>query len=158
MPRITIQGLVNYWLKTAEHDYDTMIGLFKIRRYSDCLFFGHIILEKVLKAIQKIMSKAEVKKIVKKYAETLKKADYDFSAIYLFGSHAKGKACRWSDIDVAVVSKKLKRNYDKNRFLLWDLRMDVDTRIEPHGFTPEDFAERLDPMVAEIRKTGIRVV
>ena len=104
------------------------------------------------------MSKAEVKKIVKKYAETLKKADYVFSAIYLFGSHAKGKAQKWSDIDVAVVSKKLRRNFDKNRFLLWNLRMNVDNRIEPHGFTPEDFAERLDPMVAEIRKTGIRVV
>lgn len=43
--------LVKYWLKTAEHDYETMVGLYRIKRYADCLFFGHIVLEKVLKAL-----------------------------------------------------------------------------------------------------------
>lgn len=42
--------LIEYWSKTAEHDYETMLGLFKLKRYSDSLFFGHIILEKILKA------------------------------------------------------------------------------------------------------------
>ncbi len=41
---------INYWQKTAAHDYETMTGLFEIKRYSECLFFGHIILEKILKA------------------------------------------------------------------------------------------------------------
>lgn len=45
-----VQELVSYWQITAEHDYDTMLALFKIKRYSDSLFFGHIILEKILKA------------------------------------------------------------------------------------------------------------
>jgi predicted nucleotidyltransferase len=103
------------------------------------------------------MSRIEAKKIVKKYAEKLKTEKYPFSAIYLFGSHAQGKADKWSDIDVAIISKKLKKNYDKNRFLLWDLRLGLDTRIEPHGFTPEDFKNDTDPMVYEIKKTGIRV-
>jgi HEPN domain-containing protein len=44
------QDSIDYWRKTAEHDYDTMCVLFKTKRYSDCLFFGHIILEKILKA------------------------------------------------------------------------------------------------------------
>lgn len=48
---MNITSVVNYWLKTAEHDYDTMVGLYQIKRYSDCLFFGHIILEKILKAL-----------------------------------------------------------------------------------------------------------
>lgn len=43
--------LVLYWLKTAAHDYDTMESLFKSKRYSDALFFGHIVLEKILKAL-----------------------------------------------------------------------------------------------------------
>lgn len=46
-----IKELTNYWLKTAAHDFDTMQSLFKSKRYSDCLFFGHITLEKVLKAL-----------------------------------------------------------------------------------------------------------
>ena len=103
------------------------------------------------------MPRIEAKKIVKKYAENLKKGNYPFSAVYLFGSYVKGNPGKWSDIDVAVVSDKLKRNRDKNRFLLWDLRMDVDTRIEPHGFTVKDFEDECNPMAYEIRKTGIRI-
>ena len=104
------------------------------------------------------MSKAAVKKIVKKYAENLQKADFPFYAIYLYGSHARGKAHKWSDIDVAVVSDKLKQNSEKNRLQLWQIRRDIDTRIEPVGFTIKEFQNNEDPMVYEIRKTGIRVV
>lgn len=43
------------------------------------------------------------------------------------------------------------------RFKLWELRMGVDTRIEPHGFTPEDFADYWNPMAHEIKKTGIKI-
>ena len=45
-----VQKSVSYWQVTAEHDYDTMLILFHNKRYSDSLFFGHIILEKILKA------------------------------------------------------------------------------------------------------------
>lgn len=94
---------------------------------------------------------------MRRYAETLKKKKYPFSAVYMFGSHANGTASPWSDIDVAVVSKKMMRQYDRNRVRLWDLRLDVDTRIEPHGFTPKDFADDANPMAHEIRRTGIRI-
>lgn len=103
------------------------------------------------------MSKIEAKKIVQKYARMLKAADYPFHAVYLFGSQVMGKAKAWSDIDVAVVSDKLKRNQDKNRFLLWRIRREVDTRIEPHGFTVTDFQDNSNPLVHEIKKTGIRI-
>lgn len=46
-----IRESITYWRTTAEHDYETMHILFKTKRYSDCLFFGHIALEKVLKAL-----------------------------------------------------------------------------------------------------------
>ena len=103
------------------------------------------------------MSKLEAKKIVKKYANKLKQADYDFKAVYLFGSYAQNKAREWSDIDVAVVSDKLKRNNDRNRLLLWQLRMDVDVRIEPHGFTVKDFNDNGNPLAHEVKKYGIKV-
>ena len=50
MKQQSVKSLVNYWLKTAERDYDTMLILYKNKRYSECLFFGHIVLEKILKA------------------------------------------------------------------------------------------------------------
>ena len=51
MGSISIKGLIKYWYKTSQHDYETMVGLFRIKRYSASLFFGHIILEKILKAL-----------------------------------------------------------------------------------------------------------
>lgn len=103
------------------------------------------------------MSRVEAKKIIKQYARALKSANYPFSSLYLFGSHARGRGGKWSDIDVAVVSDKLKKNFDQNRFKLWHIRLDVDTRIEPHGFTVKDFANDVNPMAYEIRKNGIRI-
>lgn len=104
------------------------------------------------------MSKNKVKKIVKDYADSLKYNNYPFFAVYLFGSYAKDKQKKWSDIDVAVISDKLKKDEDRSRLLLWKLRRDIDLRIEPHGFTVKEFQNDTDPMVNEIKRTGVRVV
>ena len=55
-----IKNAIEYWKKTAERDYDTMLGLFKIKRYPESLFFGHIVLEKILKGlvVEKIKEQA----------------------------------------------------------------------------------------------------
>ena len=50
MLKINTKEIIEYWEKTAKHSYDTMNGLFKLKRYSDSLFFGHLVLEKILKA------------------------------------------------------------------------------------------------------------
>jgi len=42
---------ISYWLKTAKHDLDTAESLFKSGKYDWCLFIGHLVLEKALKAI-----------------------------------------------------------------------------------------------------------
>jgi predicted nucleotidyltransferase len=104
------------------------------------------------------MSKAQAKKIVKKYSEKLRASHYPLSAIYLYGSYAKGNAGKWSDIDVAVVADRLNTDWWKNEKLLSNISLEVDSRIEPHGFTVKDFADDCDPMVYEIKKTGIRIV
>ncbi len=104
------------------------------------------------------MSKTQVKNIAKEYANKLKAEGYPFSAIYLFGSYTQDRADKWSDIDIAVISDKLKRNWWKNEILLSHLSLEVDTRIEPHGFTVEDFKEGDDPMVHKIKKTGVKIL
>jgi HEPN domain-containing protein len=40
-----------YWLKSAKHDLEAAQGLFRIKKYDWCLFLGHLVLEKALKAI-----------------------------------------------------------------------------------------------------------
>lgn len=103
------------------------------------------------------MSQVEAKKIVKNYAKILKQNNYPLSAVYLFGSWAKNRAHDWSDIDVAVVTNRLNINNDQARFDLRKYRRMVDTRIEPHGFGVKDFSDDTDPLIYEIKKTGIRI-
>ncbi|MFH1412906.1 MAG: nucleotidyltransferase domain-containing protein [bacterium] len=104
------------------------------------------------------MSKTESLKIVKKYAEKLEKENFSFFAIYLFGSYSKNKASNRSDIDVAVISDKFKKNWNKTEDKLWEYTFDVDKRIEPIGFTKDEFKENNNPIVIEIKKTGIKVI
>lgn len=101
---------------------------------------------------------SEIKRIAKRYAEKLKKENFPYHSIYLFGSFRKNYAHKWSDIDIAVISDRFKRNSEKNSLLLWTYRDEVDDRIEPHGFTIKDFEYLNDPMVYEIRTTGIRIL
>ena len=104
------------------------------------------------------MEKIGTIKIVRKYAEKLKEEKFPFSSVYFFGSRAKGTNHKDSDIDVAVISTKFKNRFGRNSLKLWKFRRYIDYRIEPHGFTKEDFKNLADPLVYEIRKTGIRVV
>jgi len=41
---------INYWLKSAEHDLASAETLFQHQRYDWCLFLGHLVIEKMLKA------------------------------------------------------------------------------------------------------------
>ena len=42
---------VKYWLKTADQDWKVANHLFEKKDYSYALFFGHLTIEKILKAI-----------------------------------------------------------------------------------------------------------
>lgn len=99
----------------------------------------------------------EARKVIKDYGKLLKKENFPAN-IYLFGSYAKGCSNKWSDLDIAVVSDKLKRNYWENHKKLLHLSLDIDRRLEIHSFTKKDFKNETDPMVYEIKKHGIRIV
>lgn len=48
---ISVKEQIKYWYESSQDDCETMEVLFKGGRYSDSLFFGHIVLEKILKAL-----------------------------------------------------------------------------------------------------------
>lgn len=48
--RMETQDLIAYWLKSAEHDFKTVESLFKSEHFDWCLFLGHLVIEKTLKA------------------------------------------------------------------------------------------------------------
>ncbi len=102
------------------------------------------------------MSKDKTKKIVERYVEKLKESKIPLSGVYLFGSFAKGEAREWSDIDVAIFSKR--KETDQFIIEAGRIRREVDLRIEPHIFSEEDLKTVSTPFVEEILRTGVRVV
>ena len=49
--KFNVEKTVEYWIDGAEYDMETAESLFQTRRYPYALFFGHLAIEKILKAI-----------------------------------------------------------------------------------------------------------
>jgi len=43
--------IIRYWIDSSEEDYETMIAMFESKRYNWSLFVGHLMIEKLLKAL-----------------------------------------------------------------------------------------------------------
>jgi HEPN domain-containing protein len=43
--------IVQFWIESSEEDYITMLTLYENKRYSWSLFLGHLMIEKLLKAL-----------------------------------------------------------------------------------------------------------
>ncbi len=48
---MTKEEHIKYWIESAEHDLDTSDTLFNAEKYAWSLFLGHLVLEKLLKAL-----------------------------------------------------------------------------------------------------------
>jgi len=48
---MTKDDYIKYWINTSDNDFKTMINLFESKDYHWSLFIGHLVLEKLLKAI-----------------------------------------------------------------------------------------------------------
>ncbi len=79
-------------------------------------------------------------------------------AVHIFGSLVKGNFNEWNDVDIAVVSKNLTSDPVDDRVKLMKLRWDIDLRIEPHPFLPEEWNDDTNPFVNEIKKSGERII
>ncbi len=45
------KDIMAYWVKTAIRDYQTMLNLYESKDYHWSLFMGHLVIEKLLKAL-----------------------------------------------------------------------------------------------------------
>ncbi len=106
------------------------------------------------------MPKRELKKIIREYAELLRKNRIAFKQIYLFGSQALGTAHENSDIDIAVVMKNLSKgkSYMERKMDLRKLTRNVDTRIEPVLLEEKDLNKKEPSIMGyEVLRHGILV-
>ena len=94
----------------------------------------------------------EIGEKLKKFLNMVSLSGLHIEKAIIFGSYAKGKADKWSDIDIALVSKDFTGVRKKlNRCLI-----KVDSSIETHPFRPEDFT-RENFFVDQIVKEGIEI-
>ena len=42
--------IIEYWIQSSDEDFEVMTDLFNLKKYSYALFFGHLTIEKLLKA------------------------------------------------------------------------------------------------------------
>jgi uncharacterized protein len=80
---------------------------------------------------------------------------FDISQIFLFGWYARGTNREHNDIDVAVLVDSIKGDYFEATPLLWKLRREIDSRIEPVLIEKDN-----DPsgFIDEIKRTGIEYI
>jgi len=94
---------------------------------------------------------------VAKYLVLIKEKYSNVESAYLFGSYVKGKSTDDSDVDLALIFTNLD---DSKKFeiqvQLMLLAAKIDSRIEPHPISHEDFNSG-NPFVTEIKRTGIQI-
>ena len=101
------------------------------------------------------MKKKNIISLVENYKAKLEKANIPISAIYIFGSAARGNMHKGSDIDVCVISPKFGKNRQEERLLLMKLQRGITDLIEPHPLSPEDLLDKYNPIGREIQRSGI---
>jgi predicted nucleotidyltransferase len=78
------------------------------------------------------MVEESIKNSVISYLKKVQANGVPVSYGVIYGSQATGKAGKWSDIDLAVVSPRFDGMLDRKDFsLLWRLIIGSDSRIEP---------------------------
>ena len=96
---------------------------------------------------------------MRQYLDALTKAGIHARRAVLFGSHAKGTADQWSDIDLVVIAPELepptnRRLIDK----LWELRATTDSRVEPIACGEKEWeTDQTRPILEIARREGVLV-
>jgi HEPN domain-containing protein len=49
--KIDIEKTINHWISRSEQDFETMIHLYSSKDYHWALFIGHLVIERLLKAL-----------------------------------------------------------------------------------------------------------
>lgn len=93
---------------------------------------------------------------LKQYISLLRDKHIPVLQAYLFGSYATGRADKWSDIDLAIVTDKFVGDGFDFRFLLTKLTRTIDSDIELHPYLLSEFNES-NPVAGEILRSGERV-
>jgi predicted nucleotidyltransferase len=101
-----------------------------------------------------VYTKENIDSIIHSFLDSIKN-EIRIDKVFLFGSYARGTSSKYSDIDLAIVSRDFEgvRFFDRKRLIKYIVK--VNTDIQLHPFKLEDFTTD-DPFVEEIIRTGIQ--
>ena len=106
------------------------------------------------------MVEESIVRSVKAYLRELVRQGVPVDFGVVFGSQVSGRADKWSDIDLIVVSSRfdVQRAWEDFTFL-WRVAARVDSRIEPVGVGQRQFEEDDSSALIEIaRREGQKVL
>ncbi len=98
----------------------------------------------------------KIEKEIIEYVANLRKGRLSIKKVILFGSYAKGKQHKWSDIDLCVISPRFKNTFSAMQYLWLKRLNDYGHTIQPVGFSPKDYQEG-SSLINEIKKTGVEI-
>jgi HEPN domain-containing protein len=73
------ERVINHWIESADHDFKTMIDLYQTQNNNWALFMGHLVIEKLLKALY-IKSKDEFPPMIHDLRRLCERADVELNA------------------------------------------------------------------------------
>ncbi|MHB1044272.1 MAG: nucleotidyltransferase domain-containing protein [Eubacteriales bacterium] len=85
------------------------------------------------------MAKKHVEVIVKEYIKAIRARNIRVEKAILFGSYAKGKATKDSDIDIAVISPDFGKDYIEEAVMLKEISEGIDLDISPRPYSLEEY-------------------
>lgn len=97
---------------------------------------------------------------VRNYVNKAREAGIEIQNAVVFGSHARGVAGPWSDIDLVVISPDLERGPIRPIVRkLWALRAVTDSRIEPIACGPREWADNKRRLILDIaHQEGVEIL
>jgi predicted nucleotidyltransferase len=97
--------------------------------------------------------------VVRQYLRAAADIGVHASRAVLFGSHAKGTADQWSDIDLVVIAPELEPPADHQLVnKLWELRATTDSRVEPVACGDQEWeTDDTRPILEIARREGVLV-
>lgn len=106
------------------------------------------------------MAQKQVIDKIKLYLTKLKDCNINVYKAFIYGSYAAGTNDENSDIDVAIISEDLGKNYLQEMRLLMKLTRDIDLMIAPDPYSLEDYnnASRGDFLWQEVIEKGLPIL
>ena len=99
----------------------------------------------------------KVRETIDRYILLLEENNIPIKSLYLYGSYAKGTSRRFSDIDIAIVSKEFEGVRIRDRKKIRSITLQASSELEVIPFNPEDFSVD-NPFAREIIETGIKII